>query len=67
MTGRHEKRLQIFPDPRVEVNEWDVDGYPASILVKMGDNTVQEFVRKINQPHPCFEAAMKNLERMTVK
>ena len=54
----------VLPDPRVDVKEWDFDGYPASIFVKMGDNTVKEFVRKIDYPHPCFEAAMKNLERM---
>lgn len=67
MTGRHEKRHQVIPDPRVDVKDWDVDGYPAAIFVKMGDNTVIEFVRKIEQPHPCFEAAMKNLERMETR
>ena len=64
MIEKHEKRHQIFPDPRVDFKEWDVDGYPAAILVKMGDNTVKEFVRKIEQPHPSFNAAMKNIERI---
>ena len=64
MIGKHEKRSQIFPDPRVDVKDWDVDGYPMSIFVNMGDNTVMECVRKIEQPHPRFEAAMKNWERM---
>ena len=67
MTGRHEKRVKILPDPRVDVKEWDVDGYPAAIFVTMGDKTVQEFVRKIDQPHPSFVAAMGNIERMGMK
>lgn len=62
MSGRHARQMQIFPDPHVKVKEWDLDGYPAAIFVKMGDNTVQEFERK--RPHHGFEAAMKNLERM---
>ena len=65
--GKHEKRTRILPDPRVDVKEWDVDGYPAAICVTMGDRTVKEFVRKIEQPHPSFVAAMKNLERMETR
>lgn len=64
MSGKHEKHRQIFPYPRVDVKEWDVDGYPAAVIVKMGDNTTIEYQRKINQPHPYFEAAMKNLDNM---
>ena len=62
--GKHEKRVRILPDPRVDVKEWDVDGYPYTIHVTMGDKTVKEFVRKIEQPHPSFVAAMRNIERM---
>ena len=58
---------RILPDPRVDVKEWDVDGYPASIFVKMGDNTVKEFVRKIDYPHPKFLASLKNIERMETR
>ncbi len=64
MMGKHERRHQILPDPRVRVKEWDIDGRPAAILVDMSDHSVMEFIRKIDQPHPCFEAAMKNIERM---
>lgn len=66
MTGKHEKRHQVFPDPRVVVLEWDVDGYPVSVLVTMGDKerTVMEFQRKINQPHPYIDAAIRNIENL---
>lgn len=63
MSGKHEKRHQIFPDPRVDVKEWDVDGYPASIFVKMGDQTVKEFVRKIEQPAPVFRDKLDKFTR----
>lgn len=67
MSGKQEKKTQIFPDPRVQVTEWDLDGYPAAIMVTMGDRTKKEYLRRIDQPHPCFEAAMKNIERMAEK
>lgn len=66
MSGKHEKHRQIFPYPRVDVKEWDVDGYPAAVIVKMGDNTTIEYQRKINQPHPCFKAAMDSLEKFSM-
>lgn len=62
MSGRHERPIRIIPDPRVDVNDWDVDGYPASIFVKMGDNTTMEFVRKIEQPG--FVKAIEGIRRM---
>lgn len=43
---------RILPHPRVQVMEWDTDGYPASILVHMGNNTEAEYVRKVDQPKP---------------
>lgn len=67
LIGKHEKRHQVIPDPRVVVKEWDIDGYPASIFVQMSDNITMEFIRKFNDPHRAFEAAMKNLERMETR
>lgn len=45
---------RYLPHPRVEVKEWDPDGYPAAVIVQMGDRecTMMEFVRKVEQPKP---------------
>ena len=49
--------VRILPHPKVFVDKWDADGYPASIVVKMSDNTEMEFVREIKQPQPqCVKA-----------
>ena len=66
MSGKHEKRRQIFPHPRVDVKEWDADGYPASIFVKMGDNTVQEFIRKIDQPRPALAKKLNEFTNLCI-
>ena len=46
--------VRILPHPRVQVTQWDIDGYPASIKVRMGDKdgTMMEFVRPVEQPKP---------------
>ena len=51
--------VRVLPDPRVEVKEWDIDGKPASICVKLGDNTTEIYERRIQQPAP---QVMKSIE-----
>ena len=43
---------RILPHPRVHVEKWDIDGYPAEIKVMMSDKTSVIFERKIQQPAP---------------
>lgn len=43
---------KILPHPKVQVKEWDADGYPSSIIVEMSNNTTAVFDRRIEQPAP---------------
>ena len=51
--------MRVLPDPRVEVKDWDIDGKPATIYVKLGDNTTEIYERRIRQPAP---QVMKTIE-----
>ena len=57
--------IRVMPLPKVTgVGRHDVSRYPDEIRVPMSDGRVVRYVMDVQQPHPCFEAAMKNLERM---
>ena len=42
----------------------DCSRYPDLIRIPMSDGKVVTYHIDMEMPHPCFEAAMKNLERM---
>ena len=60
--------IRVMPLPKV-TGVWDhtVSRYPDRIRVPMSDGKIVTYVIDVKQPHPCFEAAMKNLERMSEK
>ena len=60
--------VQVLPLPKV-MPYWEHkhSRYPEVIKVSMSDGKVIRYVIDIEQPHPCFEAAMKNLERMETR
>lgn len=62
MSGKHERKMKILPDPRVKVLEWDVDGTPASIRVWMGDGTTRDFDQRYPQPNVL--KALETVRRM---
>ena len=59
---------RVMPLPRV-TGLWDHDSsrYPDRIRIPMSDGKVVTYNIDLNMPHPCFEAAMKNIERMKTK
>jgi hypothetical protein len=60
--------IRVLPLPKVTgVWDHDVSKYPDRIRVPMSDGKVVTYHIDIEMPHPCFEAAMKNIERMNVR
>jgi len=58
--------VQVLPLPKV-FPIWEHPGiskYPETIRVSFSDGTTVLYHIDVGMPHPCFEAAMKNLERM---
>lgn len=59
--------IRVLPLPHVH-GEWIHDEkYPETIRVSFSDGKVVKYKIDVEQPHPCFEAAMKNLERMETR
>ena len=57
--------IRVMPLPKVTgVWRHDSSRYPDEIRVPMSDGKVVTYTIDVKMPHPCFEAAMKNLERM---
>ena len=57
--------VRVLPLPKVSGTwEHDYSKYPETIRVAFSDGKTVKYRIDIEQPHPCFEAAMKNLERM---
>lgn len=58
--------VRVLPLPQV-LGEWEHDysRYPETIRVSFSDGKTVKYRIDVQQPHPSFEAAMKNLERMT--
>ena len=64
-----DESVQVLPLPKVHPI-WDHPGiskYPETIRVSFSDGRVITYKIDVEQPHPCFEAAMKNIERMKTK
>lgn len=58
--------VQVLPLPKV-FPIWEHPGlsrYPETIRVSFSDGKTVLYHIDVEMPHPCFEAAMKNLERM---
>ena len=58
--------VQVLPMPKVHPI-WEHPGisrYPETIRVSFTDGKVVTYHIDANLPHPCFEAAMKNLSNM---
>ena len=57
--------IRVMPLPKVTgVWEHDSSKYPDRIRVPMSDGKVVTYSISVEMPHPCFEAAMKNLGKM---
>lgn len=57
--------VRVLPLPKVSgVWEHDNSKYPETVKVSFSDGRVVKYRIDIEQPHPSFEAAMMNLERM---
>ena len=58
--------IRVLPLPKVTgVWDHDVSKYPDRIRVPMSDGKVVTYHIDVEMPHPCFEAAIKNIERMS--
>lgn len=58
---------RVLPLPRVTgVYEHDSSTYPDRVKIPMSDGQIVQYRIDVEQPHPCFLAAMKNIERMEV-
>ena len=60
--------IRVMPLPKV-TGIWDHDAsrYPDRIRVPMSDGKVVTYVMDVEMPHPCFEAAIRNIERMETR
>ena len=57
--------VQVLPMPKVfPIWEHSCSRYPETIRVSFSDGKVITYHIDVEMPHPCFEAAMKNIERM---
>jgi len=60
--------VRVLPLPKVTgLWQYENSKYPDVIKVPMSDGKVITYRMDVQQPHPCFEAAMNNLERMKKK
>ena len=57
--------IRVMPLPKV-TGVWDHDfsKYPDRIRIPMSDGRVITYHIDVEMPHPCLEAAIKNIERM---
>ena len=57
--------IRVMPLPKVTgVWRHDCSRYPDEIRIPMSDGKVIRYHIDVEMPHPCFEAAMKNLSNM---
>ena len=55
----------VMPLPKVTgIWEHDASRYPDKIRIPMSDGKVITYHIDVDLPHPCFEAAIQNIERM---
>ena len=58
--------IQALPLPKVHPI-WEHPGiskYPETIRVSFSDGKTVKYIIDIEQPHPCFEAAMENIRNL---
>ena len=60
--------IRVMPLPKV-TGIWDHDAsrYQDRIRVPMSDGKVVTYHIDVEMPHPCFEDAIRNIERMGKK
>ena len=57
--------IRVMPLPKVTgVWRHESSRYPDEIRIPMSDGKVIRYHIDVEMPHPCFEAAMKNLSNM---
>lgn len=57
--------IRVMPLPKVTgIWEHDASRYPDKIRIPMSDGKVITYHIDVDLPHPCFEAAIQNIERM---
>ena len=60
--------VRVLPLPKVTgIWEHEYSKYPDRIRIPMSDGKVINYTIDIEMPHPCFVAAMKNIESMETK
>ena len=58
--------IRVMPLPKVTgVWRHDCSRYPDEIRIPMSDGKVIRYHIDVEMPHPCFEAAMRNIKKMT--
>lgn len=59
--------IRVLPLPKVDAKYGPAGGkYPETVRIAMSDGKVITYRIDIQQPHPCFTAAMDNLDRMVI-
>ena len=57
--------IRVMPLPKVTgIWEHDASRYPDKSRIPMSDGKVITYQIDVDLPHPCFEAAIQNIERM---
>lgn len=60
--------IRVMPLPKVTgVWEHDASRYPDKIRIPMSDGKVITYHIDVEMPHPCFEAAIRTIERMETR
>ena len=60
--------IRVMPLPKVTgVWRHESSRSPVEIRIPMSDGKVVTYTIDVKMPPPCFEAAMKNIERMAKK
>ena len=59
--------IRVMPLPKVTgIWEHDCSRYPDTIRIPMSDGKVITYRIDTKIPHPCFDAAMKNVKNMAI-
>ena len=60
--------IRVMPLPKVTgIWEHDASRYPDKIRIPMSDGKVITYHIDVDLPHPCFEAAIRTIERMETR
>ena len=57
--------IRVLPMPHV-LGKWEHDysKYPETIIVSFSNGKTVKYRIDVQQPHPCFEAAIENIKNM---